>query len=130
MPPLLLGVVQGGPERSARNWGDAVMQLSQRIGGTLLGVDTPLRVTVIVHAPGAVVPVDFSGMRTGRYSAPDRTLIVQVCLPPGPPPPGVRAYLLDLLDAAIDLAGQVAMKKKLTNEPLETLATIASQLRE
>ena len=67
------------------DWGDAVMQLSRRSGDTLDGVDTPLRANVIFHVPPAVVPVDFSGMRTGRYSGRASQLGTA-----GTPPPSVE----------------------------------------
>lgn len=128
-PALSIGVVVGGTGQDARGWGDAVMQLSRRVKSERAGVDSPLRVNVVYQVPGEVVPVKFSGVRTGRYSAIDRLLLIQAALPETAMPLDAEDILLQLLDAAIEQAGHFAQKKGLTDKPLEALRAVASRLK-
>ncbi|TFB94554.1 hypothetical protein [Cryobacterium sp. HLT2-28] len=128
-PALSLGVVVGGTGRDARKWGDAVMQLARRVKSERAGVDSPLRVNVVYQVPGEVVQVKFSGVRTGRYSATERLLLIQAALPVGAVPPNAEDILLQLLDAAIGEADLFAQKKGLTDNPLEEIRALASPLK-
>lgn len=128
-PALSIGVVVGGTGQNTREWGDAAMQLARRVKLERVGVDSPLRVNVVYQVPGEVVPVKFSGVRTGRYSVKERLLLIQAALPATAMTPNAEGILLDLLDAAIDQAGQFAEKKGLTDQPLSELRAVASRLR-
>lgn len=128
-PPLSLGVVVGGTSADARAWGDAVMELARQVKAERAGIESPLRVNVVFQVPGEVVPVKFSGVRTGRYSSAERLLLVQAGLPEAPLPPNAQEVLLQLLDAAIEEAGLFARKKGLVDEPLEQLRALAERLR-
>jgi hypothetical protein len=126
---LSLGVVVGGTGQNARGWGDAVMQLARRVKLAREGIDSPIRVNVVYQVPGEVVPVKFSGVRTGRYSAVDRLLLIQVALPESPMPPDVEEILLKLLVAAIEEAERFAQRNRLTTGSLEDIRAIAGRLQ-
>jgi hypothetical protein len=105
------------------------MQLARRVKSERAGVDSPLRVNVVYQVPGEVVQVKFSGVRTGRYSATERLLLIQAALPVGAVPPNAEDILLQLLDAAIGEADLFAQKKGLTDNPLEEIRALASRLK-
>lgn len=127
-PPLSIGVMVGGTGQDARRWGDEAMELARRVKALRAGVDSPLNVNVVYQVRGDVVPVDFSGVRTGRYSAADRLLLVQAAVPDGPPVHPAET-LIDLLDSAIEEAERFAQRKAISYEPFQALRAVAAGLR-
>ena len=125
-PPLSLGVVVGGTGQEARRWGDTIMELARRVKTLRVGTESPLNVNVVYQVSGEVVPVGFSGVRTGRYSPTERLLLVQAAVPGGTPQ---AETLVDLLDAAIVAAEGFARRKAITDQPLQALRAITSELR-
>jgi hypothetical protein len=105
------------------------MALSRKVKSLREGVDSPLRVNVVYQVPGEVVPVNFSGVRTGRYDPRERLLLVQAALP-SVMAPNADEVLLGLLDSAINEAERFAQRKGLADRPLNELRSLAHQLRE
>jgi hypothetical protein len=122
---LSLGALVGGTRPSARAWSDAVNALSRRVMAVQNSVESPLRVNVVYQVPGEVVPVTFTGVRTGRYAAADRHLLVQVALPEQPPDKP-EALLLALLHQAVDAAAAFARKKGLADDLVELRELVSS----
>ncbi len=118
----------GGTGQEARRWGDAAMEIARGVKALRGGVESPLNVNVVYQVPGEVVPVDFSGVRTGRYSSAERLLLVQAAVPGGAPPHATET-LLDLLDSALEAAEGFARRKGISDRPLEALRAVASELR-
>ena len=82
LPPVLsIGAVGGGAtdggaaERAVKRLGNAVMAARE-------GVQSSLNVNVVYLIAGRYLSPEFSGARTGRYSARQRHLLVQVALVP------------------------------------------------
>jgi hypothetical protein len=122
---LSLGAMVGGTRPSARAWREAVMALSRRVAAARDGVDSPLRVNVVYQVPGEVVPVTFEGVRTGRYAAGDRHLLVQAALPEQAPDEP-EALLIRLLHQAVDAAAAFARKKGLADDLVELRELVSS----
>ena len=78
---LSLGAVLGdsGPENMA--WRRAVSSLGKKVAEAREGVESPLRLNVVFHIDGTLVPNEFEGVRTGRFSSRDSHLLVQAAVP-------------------------------------------------
>ena len=126
-PVLSLGSVAGGVGSRPRAWSEAVSRMSIQIRNFRVDVDSPLRVNVVFHISGEVVDIDFTGVRTGRYSKADRALMIQVAVP-DEEPKNYEPVLLGLLDDALDEAARFARKKGLA-EDLSELRSIVAQLK-
>lgn len=104
---LAIGMMIGGAGSTTARWERAVKTLLERVRHARRGIDSPLRVNVVYQIPGSVIPtIDFVGVRTGRYSAADRHLLVQVALPselPAEPDTLVFQLLLEAVDAAAEV---------------------------
>jgi hypothetical protein len=122
---LSLGAMVGGTRPSARAWREAVMALARRVAAARNGVDSPLRVNVVYQVPGELIPVKFDGVRTGRYAPADRHLLVQAALPEELPDEP-EAYLITLLQQAIDAAAQFARKKGVADDLVELRELVSS----
>jgi hypothetical protein len=123
---LSLGVVVDSTA-SDGVWDKAVSDLLLRTMAASIGVSSPMSVNVVFQIPGEWVAPEFSGVRTGRFSAAESVLMVQVAVPKevdGDP----KATLLDLLDMAIDRAEAYAKRKKIA-PALPELHDIAGRLR-
>lgn len=118
----------GGAGHAARRWGDEAMDLARRVKALRVHVESPLNVNVVYQVGGDVVPVDFSGVRTGRYSSADKLLLVQAAVPEAPED-NSKATLINLLDAAILEAERFAQRKAITDQPLDALRALAARLR-
>jgi hypothetical protein len=81
-PYLSLGVVVGGVSGDAKHWGDAVMALDSDVFSLLQsGADPPVRLNIVFQVAGeGVKKLDFSGIRTGRFSKLTRMLMMQVAI--------------------------------------------------
>jgi hypothetical protein len=130
VPALSIGIAVGGTTPEARRWGDAAMELARHVKALRQGVQSPLNVNVVFQVPGEVVPVDFSGVRTGRYSPKDRLLLVQAAVPSDESTSDTRPVLLSLLQAAIEEAEAFAQRRAIADEPLQALRSLAARVRE
>lgn len=115
IPALSIGVSVGGTGGDARRWGDAAMDVARRVKELRDGVNSPLRLNVVYHVPGEVVPVDFVGVRTGTFSRSERLLMIQAAVPTEFPLEG-EAALIELLQAALDLAEEFGRDKRVLAE--------------
>jgi hypothetical protein len=61
----------------------------------------------VFHVPGPLFPVDYSGLRTGRYSKKERIIEVQIAVPPellGRSEPDTLVAMVRLLREGVELA--------------------------
>jgi hypothetical protein len=129
-PALSIGSVVGGTTSEPRRWGDEARELARRVASLRRGVQSPLRVNVVLQIPGEVLTPDFSGVRTGRYSPKERLLLVQAAVPKDATSSDTRIVLLMLLEAAIEEAEAFAQRRAITSQPLESLRRLVAQVRE
>lgn len=115
VPPLSIGVSVGGTGVEARRWGEAAMKLARRVSAVRDGIDSPLSVNVVYHVPGEVVPVDFSGIRTGTFLKEENLLMVQVALP-AECPSDPETVLCEQLFRAVAVAEEFAQRQRLVGE--------------
>jgi hypothetical protein len=113
--PLSLGSVVGGSTRANRAWRDAVRAVTEQVIDARTGVESPLNVNVVFQVPGNIITPDFSGVRTGGFSKPDKLLMVQVALPEEVPPDAER-YLRDAAHDALDEAERWANKRGIASD--------------
>jgi hypothetical protein len=126
---ISVGAMVGGTSPDSRRWRDAVMALARRVKEVRSGFRSPLNVNVVYQIPGEVLPaLDFSGVRTGRYSSSKKLLLVQAAVPVELPP-DMNDFLLGLLEEAIEEAERFAMRKGITTQPLAELRDLTQQLR-
>ena len=122
-PALSIGAMAGGTSAEARRWNQAVMALARRIMSRREGVVSPLNVNIVYQIPGEVLQIDFTGVRTGRYSAAKRLLLVQAAVP-AEFTPNADDIIFQLLRDAIDEAGKYALKRHLSDSPLRELKAL------
>lgn len=125
-PVLYVGSVLGGTAGHTKAWAQAISTVRRRVEAAAPGHESPLRVDVVFHVSGEVVTTNFTGVRTGRYSASERLLSVQVAVPDrtsDDPEGEIKA----LLAQAIDTAESYARKKNLS-EKLPELRQLISEL--
>ncbi|MGV8857604.1 hypothetical protein [Rhodoglobus sp.] len=127
-PAFSLGVIVGGTSADSRAWGDAVMELARTVIEERAQVESALRVNLVFQVPGEVLPVDFSGVRTGRYSRNERLLLIQAAVPQSPVPLDPKEVLLPLIADSIELAEKFAQRKGIINGRLESLRSLAMRL--
>ena len=102
------------------------MALARRVRNARAGIESPLSVNVVYHIPGEVVDLGWQGVRTGRYDAKARHLMVQVTVPDEPPVDG-HAFLLNRLSEAITEAERWASEKGIARD-LTSLHAIIGRL--
>ena len=114
----------GGTTPDANMWKRAVNGLAQRVQAARVGHDTsPLRLNVVYQIPGDVVLIDFAGVRSGRFSRPDRHLLIQAAVPiDAPSDPEV--VLVDLLRQAIAEAERFGHDRGLFQGTLQEVRSI------
>ena len=78
-----------------------------------------LKIQLIFDIPGPMVPVDYEGVRTGRFSGAKQMLVVQVAVPEGLTGSEIRRYLREALGEMVELAKAYVKRRKL---PLSTEA--------
>ena len=88
-------------------------------------VHTPLSLNVVFFTDGRLLPLKFSGVRTGRFSRKSSKLMIQAAIPPG------RAderedILIKLLKDAIDEAEVFARRRKVADNLSELRALVDS----
>ena len=78
-----------------------------------------LRVDLVFDVPGPILPVDYEGVRTGRFSMVEHMLQIQVAVPDEITGPDMPRYLSEVLTQMLELAKAYVKRRKL---PLSTEA--------
>ena len=128
LPPVLsIGVVLGDSDPTSLAWKRSMVALAKEVVASRGGVESPLRVNVVFHVDGRLVPNEFEGVRTGRFSRKDNHLMVQVAVS-GVPVAESRTLLLNLLEQAVGEAEVFARARGIADE-LAGLHGIVNGLR-
>jgi hypothetical protein len=126
VPVLSIGAVLGDSDRDSMAWSKAIGDLSREAQALREDVTSPVRLSVVFHVDGRLVPNQFEGVRIGRFDRRNDRLTVQVAVSRSSSE-AKREQLVALLFDAIDTAESYAIRKRSTNELLE-IRTLASQL--
>jgi hypothetical protein len=124
-PPISLGIVTGGPG-PAYEWAHYLAKAGIAIIRVRIGWQSPFNVNIVFHVAGEILGNEFSGMRTGKHSRIENTLMIQVAVDeaPGSDPMGqIEVWLHD----AIDMACEFAHRKKLDVGELVELHQIVDE---
>lgn len=121
---LAVGGVLGDIDSGTRKWARAIGQLHLDCQDILPRGDSPLSLDIQFHLAGRHLPLDFEGVRAGRFSAKKRNLIVQVAVE-NRTVPDYRSVLLEKLESGIQVAEAVAARKGLET-PLAEIRRIIS----
>lgn len=124
---LSVGASVGGVTPRPSRWGDAVMALARRVREMRGGTESAISVNVVYYVPGEVVGVDWDGVRTGRYDAKAKLLMVQVAVP-DEPQLHAETLLLERLGEAITEAERWASRKGVASD-LASLHAIVDRLK-
>lgn len=126
-PVLSVGAVMGDTD-AEKAWGPAIGTLTMRVRELRDNVDSPVRLNVMFHVDGRLVPNDFEGVRTGRFRKKDASLIVQAAVPSTVE--GDKGVALrELLADAVAAAESYARRKKLADD-LGDLRTLVAEINE
>jgi hypothetical protein len=113
--PLSIGVVFGGSQDVDEAWRPETQRLMKAVMEAREGLVSPLGVNVVFHVEGRLLPpVEFEGVRTGRYSRKLTLLMVQAAVPPEPQDDR-RGVLMSLLREAVDEAELFARRRKIAD---------------
>jgi hypothetical protein len=115
LPALLIGAVLGDSDTESMAWSHAIGTLSRKAEELSVGLSTPVRVNVVYHVNGRILPNEFEGLRTGRFDKPNALLVVQAAVP-ARMPDQPQKLLLELLEAAIVAAEAFAKRKNLADD--------------
>ncbi len=108
---LSVGTLIGGTKPPTKQWDVETTALAKRIIALREGIESSLNVNVVYQIPGELWSPNFTGVRTGSFSAARRLLIVQVAVPSGWPV-DPRGLLMNLLSEAIEAAESYARRRK------------------
>jgi hypothetical protein len=111
-PALSIGAVLGDCDARSTAWKHAISELGKEVMAHRQGPDSPLRLNVVFHVDGRLVPNDFTGVRTGRFSAKDALLMVQAAVPLEPDDDR-GAVLLRLLEESVHEAEAWARRRRI-----------------
>ena len=112
---LSLGAVLGDSGPDSMAWRRAVSSLGKKVVEAREGVESPLRVNVVFHIDGTLVPHEFEGVRTGRFSSRDSHLLVQAAVP-AEATAERNDVLVSLLREAIDEAESFARSRGIAQD--------------
>lgn len=122
---LSIGSVLGGP--SARAWRESITDLTRRVAEARRGVVSPLNLNVVFHVPGDVLQPEGEYVRTGRYDARSRLLVVQATVPQAVPDDPAK-FLRVRLREAVEVAEAWAKGRQLADD-LAALRNLVDGLR-
>ena len=122
---LSIGWIEGGWLPDGKRWREGLQQIAGRVAALRTGVHSPVNLGVIFHVPGNNWTPDYTGVRTGTYSKPERTLAVDVALPPDAPE-DVEAFLKDRLIEAVDATANWARHRNQADSLEALYALVAS----
>jgi hypothetical protein len=128
-PPVLsIGAILGDSGAANMAWKRAINELSREVQASREGLTSPLRLNVIYHVDGRMVPNEFYGVRTGRFDRKTAHLAVQAAVALEPADDR-RASLLALLEAAIMEAEAFARVKGISETGLPEIRTLVEGLK-
>ncbi|WP_367129286.1 hypothetical protein [Saccharothrix sp. HUAS TT1] len=130
---MTVGTRVGGLSETSRAAAEQTRQLSvavtrQEDSYAIGDAELEASVNVMFDVPGPVVGIDYTGIRTGSWSAKERSQIVQVAVPVMAADE-LRDFVARALVAAVDLA-VATMAKRRTRHPLRRAAAIAAAVAE
>jgi hypothetical protein len=111
---LYIGTVEGGPELSDCKICKRISSLiSLAIALRKEYMDDTSALNVVFHISGSILSVDFSGLRTAKFSKKEKMLMIQVAVPKGLKKSEIDDFLITSLRQAASLAISVFKKAKL-----------------
>ena len=126
VPAILIGAVLGDSDAASMVWSRALGALSRRVERLSVGLATSVRVNVVYHVDGKVLPNDFDGVRTGRFDRAQALLVVQAAVP-RQVPEEPEALLVELLAAAV-LAAEAWGREEGIADDLPALRDLVRQV--
>ncbi len=122
---LSIGAIIGGDTMSTRLWVAGISRLMSQVEKARVGVQSPLKLTVVFHVPGNVCRPEFVGIRTGSYSGKNADLEVDVAVPEVVPD-DIDTTLHHLLLDVVDEAERLAVRRRLAADLSSLRRTAAS----
>jgi hypothetical protein len=120
---ISIGSIIGGGELT----GSQIHRLIGRFCRALPSVQDPVPfdINIVFHVPGSIVKPDYSGIRTGRFSAKQRKLMILVSVPDNlMDSPELESYFHKSMIEAVHLAKGFFGKKKIQFNETEYLRII------
>ena len=115
---LYIGMRIGGEGIENEHVVAAIRELRQRLDEVEQTPDlADLSIDLVFDVPGPILPVDYEGVRTGRFSIIERMLQIQVAVPDEITGPDMPHYLTEVLTQMVDAAKGYVKRRKL---PLST----------
>lgn len=115
---LSIGAVLGDSDVNSMTWKREINALSRDVQVARAAVVSPVKLNVVYHVDGKLVPNDFEGVRTGRFDKRKNHLMVQAAVP-DEPVDDRRALLLTLLRQSVDEAERFAQDNDLASQLTE-----------
>ncbi|MET0693614.1 MAG: hypothetical protein ABWX96_01335 [Propionibacteriaceae bacterium] len=123
--PLLIGAILGDGDEESLRWLEALGDLTREALRLGRHDYEDIVVNIVFRVDGTVLPLDFSGVRTGSYFTASRTLEVQAAMGKDPVPDR-RAPMVQLVADAVDVAETHLIRRKLTKGIPEVRAIVAA----
>lgn len=125
LPALAIGAVMGDSDPESMTWLAAIRQLTREARAASPDDYDGIIVNVAFHVDGTVLPLDFTGVRTGSYRKAKKLLEVQVAVAKDPVPDR-RQLLLELVVAAVDEAETLLIRRKVVTGLSEIQQVVAA----
>lgn len=122
-PAVTIGAILGDSDSKNMAWSRQINALSQRVQNARQDIVSPIRVNVVFHVDGKLIPNEFLGIRTGRFSKKQSKLMIQAAISLDPVE-DIPTYLHRLLEESIVAADIFARKRKLSDGLPELLALV------
>lgn len=122
-PTLSIGAILGDSDSKNRAWSRQINALSQKVQNARQDIASPIRVNVVFHVDGKLVPNEFVGIRTGSFSKKRSILMIQAAITLDHVD-DVPTYLHRLLETSIVEAEIHVRKRKLADGLPELLALV------
>jgi len=125
---ISIGSILGGGELA----GSKIYKLIGRFCRALPAGQNPeaFDINVVFHVPGSIAKPDYSGIRTGRFSAKAKKLMIQISVPEILlDSPELESFCHKSIIEAIAMAGKFFEKKKTPFNEADYLAIIEEMKR-
>lgn len=110
---LFIGAVLGGPELEnghIHRYISLIRKASEQCG---VSESTTPALDVVFHVPGSMLPINFEGLRTAKFSKNQKMLMIQVAVPKNIQGSDLESFILASLRRAAELAQPVFQKAKI-----------------